>query len=99
MNGTTSTTALPSSTTCASPMPAPKLLLTAATYHDSTGNMSTNLTTWQEPLDYVILMNHDVFGPATSPFLNDVAGKTPHVAGPSAARQRVPLAKRCILES
>ena len=71
-------------------MPAPKLLLTAATYHDSTGNMSTNLTTWQEPFDYVILMNHDVFGPATSPFLNDVAGKTPHVAGPSA-----PLANAC----
>ncbi|KAL1710387.1 glycoside hydrolase family 18 protein [Schizophyllum commune] len=71
-----------------------KLLLTAATsimpYHDSTGNISTNLTAWAEPLDYVALMNYDVFGPATSPFLDDVTGKTPHVAGPSA-----PLADAC----
>ena len=50
-------------------MPAPKLLLTAATYHDSTGNMPTNLTTEGEPLDYVARMNYDVF-----PFLDDVQG-------------------------
>ena len=46
-----------------------KLLLTAATYHDSTGNMPTNLTTEGEPLDYVARMNYDVF-----PFLDDVQG-------------------------
>lgn len=71
-----------------------KLVLTAATsimpYHDSTGALATNLTAWAEPLDYVALMNYDVFGPATSPFLDDITGQTPHVAGPSA-----PLADAC----
>ncbi|KAL1711549.1 hypothetical protein EV715DRAFT_297964 [Schizophyllum commune] len=60
-----------------------KVLLTVITYHASTGNMFSNLTTWGGGRG-VALMNCDTFGLATSPFLNDVTGKTPHVAGPSA---------------
>ena len=57
-----------------------KVLLTVITYHASTGNIFQT----SPPGGGVALMNCDTFGLATSPFLNDVTGKTPHVAGPSA---------------